>query len=482
MGKNFEKVFIPNRGVIAVRTIRTLRDLGIRAVVGYSECDSTSLAVRMADEARRLGPAPSSMSYLCPGRVVQAALDTGCDAVFPGYGFLAESADFADCCEDAGLAFIGPPAAVLRRLAQKDSARRILREAGFKVLPGIEGVTSPQKIQEFGELVGYPLLIKPVAGCGGMGTVRVDVPCEILTSLAHSRSVANIAFGDDAVCVEKLLEGASSISVQFLADCHGNAVHLGEREESIQRNYGKLLDEAPSCRVDADTRAAMGTKVASAMSKMGYVTAGTVEFLRDRTGEMYAIEVNPRIQVEHVVTEMVTRVDIIEQMIWTAAGNSLAMRQDDVTLRGHAVQCRIKAEDPAMGFAPNFGKITSLKMVDHPFLRRDEGVYEGCDVPMYYDSLLLKVSAIGEDRSMAIQLLASSLARFRIRGIKTNLRLHRRILEHPVFLEGLYDTSFLDRHLPELLGKKPLAGEVAAHQAPSLVAEADPLDRNAHIR
>ena len=481
MGDYFEKVFIPNRGVIAVRAIRTLRDLGIRAVVGYSECDRTSLAVRMADEAHRLGPAPSSTSYLSAGRVVRAAERAGCDAIFPGYGFLSESADFARLCQDAGITFIGPPVALLRRLANKDSARRALQKAGFPVLPATAAVSNPARVREFGDLVGYPLLIKPIAGCGGMGTVRVDGPGEITAALGRSRSVATIAFGDDAVCVEKLLDGAASISFQFLADCHGNAVHLGEREGSIQRDYGKLVDEAPSTKLDASTRAAMGARVAAAMSEMGYVTAGTVEFLVDSTGEMYAIEVNPRIQVEHVVTEMVARVDIIEQMIRTAAGHPLALRQDDIDLRGHAVQCRVRAEDPARGFTPNFGKITHLRMAAHPFLRHDVGVYEGGDVPMYYDSLLLKVCAIGEGRSTAIQLLASSLSELHIRGVKTNLRLHERILAHPAFLDGTHDTSFLDRHLTELLGTKPLVRRAATKPSSSSSSGEAPLDRNVHI-
>ena len=480
MGQYFKKVFIPNRGVIAVRAIRTLRDLGIRAVVGYSDCDHTSLAVRMSDEARRLGPAPSSMSYLNIGRIVQVASESGCDAVFPGYGFLSESADFADACSDAGLTFIGPPAKVLRRLAQKDSARRALTEAGFTVLPGTDVVSGPEDIRAFGTMVGYPLLIKPVAGSGGLGTARVDSPGEISAKLNRSRSLATIAFGDEAVCVEKLIDRAASISVQFLVDSHGNAIHLGEREGSVQRSYGKLIDEAPSTKLDPSIRARVGKRVAEAMSKIGYVTAGTLEFLLDSTGEMYAIEVNPRIQVEHVVTEMVARVDIIEQMVRTAAGEPLTLQQDDITFHGHAVQCRIKAEDPAASFAPNYGRITRLSMTDHPFLRHDEGVYEGCDVPMYYDSLMLKVCAIGEGRATAIQLLTKSLSELRIRGVKTNIRLQQRILEHPQFLDGSYDTVFLERNLPELLGEGGETGEPAAFRLSSLDHAAMARHRNPH--
>ena len=480
MDQYFEKVFVPNRGVIAVRAIRTLRDLGITAVVGYSDCDRTSLAVRVSDEAYRLGPAPSSMSYLNAGRIVRAATDAGCDAIFPGYGFLSENADFAGACNEAGITFIGPPPEILRRLAQKDSARRTLSEAGFTVLPGTDVVSDAEDIRAFGEMVGYPLLVKPVAGSGGFGTVRIDGPAEIAAKLEHSRSMACIAFGTDAVCVEKLLDRAAPISVQFLADRHGNAIHLGERESSVQRSYGKLVDEAPSTKLDPATRTSLGTRVAEAMSKLGYITAGTVEFLLDSTGELFAIEVNPRIQVEHVVTEMVTNVDIIEQMIRTAAGEPLELEQEDVKLLGHAIQCRIKAEDARRAFAPSYGKITHLHLPGAPFLRCDAGVYQGCDVPMYYDTLLMKICALNEDRPTTICKLATALAELEIRGVKTTAELHSRILAHPAFLAGTYDTSFLDRYLPELLDSGSGKGESESSRLASLIAEATALGRNPH--
>lgn len=454
MGRYFDRVFLPNRGVIAVRAIRTLHDLGITAVVGHSDCDRFGLAVRMADEARRLGPAPASTSYLDAERIIQVAADAGCDALFPGYGFLSENADFADACLEAGITFIGPPPEVLRRLAHKDRARRALSDAGFDVLPGIGAVSDPRDIAEFAGTVGYPLLIKPTSGAGGLGTARIDGPGEIAAQLDHARSVATIAFGDDSVCVEKWVDPAAAISVQFVADRQGNAVHLGEREGSIQHSYGKLIDEAPSTKLDGKTRAQLGARVARAMANMGYVTAGTVEFLLDSEGGMYAIEANPRIQVEHVVTEMITGVDIIELMVRTAAGEPLPMRQEDVEYQGHAVQFRVKAEDPGEGFRPSFGKVTHLEIVDEPHVRHDVGIHAGCDVPMYYDPLLLKVCAVGEDRATAIQRLEHSLHGFHIRGLKTTAALGRRILEHPAFLDGSYDTSFLDRYLDELLATR----------------------------
>lgn len=453
MSEVFEKVFLPNRGVIAARAIRTLRDLGIQSVVGYSECDRFSLAVRMADEARRLGPSPAKTSYLNVGRVIRAAQVAGCDALFPGYGFLAESPELAEACEAAGITFIGPPPSVLRHLARKDRGRQALSDAGFAVLPGTCAVTGMQDIAAFGQEIGYPLMIKPIAGAGGLGSARIDGPREIRARLAHARSVAAIAFGDDAVCVEKLLDGAAAISVQFVTDQYGNAIHLGEREGSIQHGYRKLLDEAPSTKLDPGRRAELGQRVARAMAALGYVTAGTVEFLLDPDGEAYAIEVNPRIQVEHVATEMVTRTDIVELMIRTAAGEPLPLTQEDVVIRGHAIQCRIKAEDPRSGFVPGYGRITHLEMTDDPQVRYDTGIYQGCNVPMYYDSLLLQACAVDADRTSATERLAASLAAFRLRGVATTALLHQRILEHPGFRDGGYDTSFLDLHLQELLGR-----------------------------
>jgi acetyl/propionyl-CoA carboxylase alpha subunit len=481
MGRYFEKVFIPNRGVIAVRAIRTLRDLGIRAVVGFSDCDRTSLAVRMADEAFRLGPAPSSVSYLDPGRVVRAAAEADCDGLFPGYGFLAESADLADACSHAGLTFIGPPAEVLRLLAKKDSARRTLAEAGFTVLPGTGAAASAEDVRAFGERVGFPLLLKPVAGSGGLGTVRVDAPGEIPARLEHARSLSSIAFGDDAVCVEKLLDRAASISIQFVVDRQGNAIHLGEREGSIQRHYGKLVDEAPSPKLGPGTRARFGARVASAMARLGYVTAGTVEFLLTSTGEMIAIEVNPRIQVEHVVTEMVSNVDIIEQMIRTAAGEPLALRQQDIHILGHAVQCRIKAEDPAADFRPSAGRITQLQVPTAPFVRCDAGVCQGCDVPLYYDALLMKICAVDEDRPKAIRRLASALTELQIGGVTTTAELQHRILGHRAFVDGTYDTSFLERYLPELLAPSDSARATESPVPPAPPAGFQAPGRNSQI-
>ncbi len=451
MGACFDKVFIPNRAVSAVRAIRTLRRMGIRTVVGFSDADRSSLAVRLADESRRLGPAPSSMSYLDARRIVAAARDAGCDAVYPGSGFLSESADFAERCAAAGLTFVGPPPDVLRRLAHKHSARRALAEAGFDVLPGTEPVRAAEEVLDFGREAGYPLMLKPVTGSGGLGTVRVDAPGDVAAALEHARNVAAIAFGDDAVYAEALVDHASAISIPVLVDAYGDAVHLGEREGSVQRGYGKLLDEAPSVKLDAETRARVGADVARALADMGYVTLGTVEFLRDGDGRLFAIEVNPRIQVEHVVTEMVTGIDLVEQMVRLAAGEPLGLRQGDVQVHGHAVQCRIKAEDPAAGFAPCHGRIGYLRLPEDPHLRCDCGVAQGSDVPLFYDTLLLKLCAHGDDRTAAMNRLAASLDEVCVLGVQTTAAVQRRVLDLPEFVEGTYDTSMVQRRLPALV-------------------------------
>lgn len=478
MSETFDKVFIPNRGVIAVRAIRTLRDLGIGSVVGYSEADRASLAVRLADEACLLGPAPARTSYMDIRRIIRAAREARCDALFPGYGFLSESAELADRCADAGITFIGPPAPVLRRLGHKGAARRALVEAGFPVLPGKDYVDGPEDVRAFGEEVGYPLLLKPAAGAGGLGTTRVDRPSDVPAQLEHSRAVATIATGEDAVIVEKWIEGAAAISFPFIVDQQGTAIHFGDREGSIQRGYGKLIDEAPSPKLDTVTRATMGALIARVMSDLGYVGAGTVEFLRDSSGEMYALEVNPRIQVEHVVTEVVVQVDLIEQMIRVAAGLPLSLCQEDITFTRHAIQCRVKAEDPRRGFCPCHGKVTRLNVSDGPSVRRDDGIYEGCDIPMYYDSLLLQICTADEDRTAAIAKLSANLADFRVHGVKTTVPLVRQILEHPAFLDGSYDTSFLERHLTELLtaAEKRDAEEVV--RLSTLVAESTAHEQN----
>jgi acetyl-CoA carboxylase biotin carboxylase subunit len=481
MAQYFKKVFVANRGEIACRAIRALRELGIPAVVGYSDCDRLSLAVRMADEAYRLGPSPASLSYLDGGRIVQMARDTGCDALFPGYGFLAENADFADACGAAGITFVGPSGDVIRKMGDKAEARRTLAAAGLPVTPGIEDVDGPEDIRAFAEEVGYPVLIKPVAGGGGKGMFRIDEPGEIVESLATSRSVAAKAFGSDRVYVEKLIIDPCHIEFQFLADKHGNALHLGERECSVQRNHQKLLEEAPSTKLTAEQRAEMGAKVAKAMSDIGYITAGTMEFLYEApTQNLYVMEVNTRIQVEHTVTEMVIGVDIIRKMIRAAAGYELGLTQEDITFVGHAIQCRINAEDPKQGFAPSFGKITGLRQAVGQFIRNDSGVYNGWEVPSHYDSLLAKICTVGRHRTLAIERMKRALDEFLIEGIKTTVPLHRAIMDHPEFVDCSFNTGFIDKHLDGLLEYEEGEGIYDVTRVAALVAEITALGHNPH--
>ena len=481
MPKYFDKVFIANRGEIACRAIRSLRDLGIPAVVGYSDCDRLSLAVRMADEAYHLGGSPAAESYLDGDHIIEVAKAAGCDALFPGYGFLAENADFSDACAEAGITFIGPPGHVIRKMGEKAEARRSLAALGLPVTPGIEDVNGPEDIRVFGEEAGYPLLIKPVFGGGGKGMIRIDAPEEIEEALATSKSVAAKAFGNAAIYVEKLILEPSHIEFQFLTDRHGNGIHCGERECSVQRNHQKLIEEAPSTKLSPEQRETMGRRVASAMAELGYVTAGTMEFLY-KDGELYVMEVNTRIQVEHVVTELVVRQDLIRHMIRVAAGEPLGITQDDITFDAHAIECRINAEDPQANFAPSFGKITYLRQPVGPFVRNDTGVYEGWEVPSFYDSLLTKVCAVGPDRETAIRRELRALSETRFRGVKTTVQLHQQVLQHPAFVSGEYDTSFIERHGDEVMAYEAEEAYGALGRIAELVAEATALGRNPHCR
>ncbi|RMG57047.1 MAG: ATP-grasp domain-containing protein, partial [Deltaproteobacteria bacterium] len=411
--------------------------------------------------------------------VLKAAKDTGCEAVFPGYGFLAENPDFVEACEREGLVFIGPPARVMRLLGDKISARKAFKAAGLPVVPGLEEVSSPEEIKKFGEKVGYPLIIKAAAGGGGKGMRKVTGPAEVDDAFEAARSVAKKAFGDDRVYVEKFIEGGRHIEFQFLVDGKGNAIHLGERECSIQRHHQKLIEEAPSTYLFPAQRKEIGNMVARAMREIGYVSAGTMEFLFDEVGNYYALEVNARIQVEHTVTEMISGIDIIRKMIRIAAGESLRMFQEDVVLRGHAIQCRINAEDPKKNFAPSFGKITFLRQVSGPFVRTESGIYQGWTVPPFYDSLLSKICAVGKDRATAIQRMKRALMEYELWGIKTTIPLLKRILEHPDFVSGELTTTFIDENFEVLTDYVEEEEEVfkVAH----FIAEVSALGKNPSV-
>jgi len=442
----FSKILIANRGEIAVRILRACRDLGVPAVVAYSEADRETLAVRMADEAVCIGPAEARKSYLNQPAVVSAALITGCDAIHPGYGFLAEDAGFAEVCAAHELHFIGPRAEVLEKFGSKFAVRRMLAANGLPTVPGSRGIISDLRdALEQATQAGYPVLLKPSAGGGGRGMRLVRSPREMETSLPLSRSEAQAAFGDDSVYFEKWIEESRHVEVQVLIDRHGNGVHLGERDCSVQRRHQKIIEEGPSPAMTDAARERLWDLSIRAVMAAGYESAGTLEFLLDREGNFYFIEINCRIQVEHPVTEMLTGVDMIAEQIRTAAGEPLSLRQEQIQIRGHAIEFRINAEDPNDNFSPQTGVVEELAVPGGPGVRVDTHLYPGYEVPPFYDSLLAKLIVWGETREMALARSRRALAEFRIGGIKTNLPFHRGIVDNAAFLKAEVSTNLLDR-------------------------------------
>ena len=442
----FGKILIANRGEIAVRILRACRDLGVPAVVAYSEADRETLAVRMADEAVCIGPAEARRSYLNQPAVVSAALITGCDAIHPGYGFLSEDASFAEVCAAHDLAFIGPRAEVLERFASKYAVRRMLAANGLPTVPGSRGIVTDLSdgLAQAGE-AGYPVLLKPSAGGGGRGMRLVRSPREMETSLPLARSEAQAAFGDDSIYFEKWIEESRHVEVQVLIDRFGNGIQLGERDCSVQRRHQKIIEEGPSPAMDDAAREKLRDLAIRSVLAAGYESAGTLEFLLDADGSFYFIEINCRIQVEHPVTEMVTGLDLIAEQIRLAAGEKLGLRQEDVRFRGHAIEFRINAEDPTDNFAPQTGVIDELQLPGGPGVRVDTHLYPGYEVPPFYDSLLAKLVVWGEDRPQALARARRALAEFEIAGIRTNIAFHRGIIENAAFLGALVSTNLLDR-------------------------------------
>jgi acetyl-CoA carboxylase biotin carboxylase subunit len=441
---------VANRGEIAVRIIRACHEMGIRTVAVYSDADRTALHVRFAHEAFPIGPAESAQSYLNIERIVDVAKRSGADAVHPGYGFLAENAAFARACRDAGVVFIGPPPEAMEAVGDKVRAREVAIAAGVPVVPG-----SPPLPADAGEVariagdIGYPVLLKAAAGGGGKG-MRIARSAEQLPSLlAQARGEARSSFGDATVFLEKYVERPRHIEVQILASGTGDTIWLGERECSIQRRYQKLIEECPSPVVDEATRARIGEMAVRAVRAVGYESAGTVEFLRGDDGAFYFMEVNARLQVEHPVTEMVTGLDLVKSMIDIAAGGELPIRQEEVALRGHAIECRIVAEDPARNFVPCPGTIRGVRPAAGPGIRYDDGTYAGYEVPLHYDALLAKLIAWGRSRPEAIARMARALDELRIDGLPTSVSFHRKVMAHPAFVAGDLHTGFLSDH-PEL--------------------------------
>jgi acetyl-CoA carboxylase, biotin carboxylase subunit len=460
----FKKILIANRGEIAVRIIRACRELGISSVAVYSERDRTALHVRNADEAYPIGPALAAESYLNIPRILRAARLSGADAIHPGYGFLSENAKFAQACADAGIKFIGPRPAAMEKLGSKTRARQHLEQAGVPIVPGTSrGLESEQQAEEVAERIGYPVMLKAAAGGGGKGMRLVEEPREMKSALETAQSEALRAFGDSEVYLEKAVVNPRHIEMQVLADEHGHTVYLGERECSIQRRHQKVLEEAPSPLVDPHMRRRMGEVAVRVAQSGGYTNAGTVEFLVDQDRNFYFLEMNTRLQVEHPVTELVTGLDLVHLQIRIAAQEELPFAQDDVHLRGHAIECRIYAEDPENNFFPSPGRITLLVEPAGPGVRHDSGIYEDWTVPADYDPLLAKLIGYGADRPQAVARLERALGEYFVGGIKTNISLFRRILEDADFRRGKLDTGYLERLLAAApLNPEPRQARIAA--------------------
>jgi len=444
----FRKILIANRGEIAVRIVRACRELGIRSIAVFSEVDRKSLHVRLADEAYPIGPAPSRESYLRIDKIIDVARRSGCDAVHPGYGFLAENASLPRACADAGITFIGPSAEAMEALGSKTAGRQLARRADVPTVPGInDPIEKPADAQAIAQRMGYPVLLKAIAGGGGKGMRLVSSDAEFDSGFRDASSEAMNAFGDDRLYLEKYLERPRHIEIQIFADNHGRVVSLGERECSIQRRHQKVIEEAPSPIVTPDLRKKMGDAAVRLARAGGYANAGTVEFLVDANLNFYFLEVNTRLQVEHPITEQVTGLDLVKLQIAIAAGHRLPFAWESITPRGHAMEVRLYAEDPDNNFFPSPGKILSRHVPSGPGIRLDDGVYEGWTVPNDYDPLLSKLIAWGNSREETIARLRRALEEYTIAGIKTNAGLFRRILTEPDFLRGEIHTKWLDELL-----------------------------------
>jgi len=441
----FKRLLIANRGEIAVRIIRVCRELDIESVAVYSEADRDSLHVKYADYAYPIGPPPSVESYLSIDRIIEVAKKTGADAIHPGYGFLAENSEFARSCGENGIVFIGPSPEVIEQMGDKVKARAIMKAAGISVVPGSDGIlSSEEEVVRVAQTIGYPFMLKAVAGGGGKGLRLVRSEREVPSAYRAVRSEAASSFGDSRLYVEKYLDRPRHVEVQILADQYGKVVHLYDRECSIQRRHQKIIEECPAPALDYRMRRSIGRVAIQGARAVGYVGVGTLEFLLDRDKNFYFLEMNTRLQVEHAVTERVVGIDLVKAQIEVADGANLPWRQRHISPTGHAIECRIYAEDPENDFMPCPGKIDGLRLPEGLGVRNDCGVYEGAEVPIYYDPMIAKLIIWGENRVEAILRMRRALREYQVRGIKTNIPFHQWILRHPRFMAGDFNTSFID--------------------------------------
>ncbi len=457
----FKKILIANRGEIALRIIRTCMEMNIDTVAVYSTADADALHAKLATEAICIGPERSSDSYLNMNAIIAAAEATGCDAIHPGYGFLSENAEFADLCEENGIAFIGPTGDIIRKLGDKSAARQLMMQAGVPVVPGSKGaLASVEEGIALADEIGYPVLIKASAGGGGRGMRRVFDPKDFRRMYEEAGSEAEACFGNGELYLEKLVIEPKHIEFQILADNKGNVIHLGERDCSIQRRNQKLIEETPSRALTPELRERMGEAAVKAAKAGGYRSAGTVEFVLGKDGGFYFIEMNTRIQVEHPITEMITGIDIVREQIRIAAGLTLESTQDDIKFEGHAIECRINAEDPANGFRPCPGKIDFIHLPGGHGVRVDTALYNNCEISPYYDSLAAKIITFGKTRLEAIRIMRRALEELMIDGITTNESLSYLILHDPEFMRGEYDTGFIDGKLDSFVKWNRLYDEI----------------------
>ncbi len=473
----FRKVLVANRGEIAVRVIRALREMNIASVAVFSEVDRRSLAVQMADEAICVGSAPSAESYLEKDKIIAAAKSVGAEAIHPGYGFLSENAQFAKACQEAKIKFIGPDWRAMEQMGSKTAARQVAIAAGAPVVPGSDkAVNDPKLARKIAAKLGYPVLLKAAAGGGGKGMRRVDREEDLAAAMSAASSEADRSFGSGEVYLEKLVERPRHIEIQILGDEHGNLIHLGERECSLQRRHQKVIEESPSPLVAAkpELRQEIGEAALRIARTVNYSNAGTLEFLADQSGRFYFLEMNTRLQVEHPVTEWVTGIDLVRWQIRIAAGEKLTLKQEDIRWTGSAIECRVYAEDPDNNFFPSAGRITQYEEPHGPGVRVDGGVYPGWTVPLEYDPLLAKLIVWSDSRSSAVERMRRALAEYRVLGIKTNLALFTQLMTDPAWKAGDLDTAFLDRFMQSFKPTQANAETIiAATLAAAQVAEAD---------